>query len=62
MKAYRTPKGEVQIFRPEQNALRMQMGAERLLMVAPTVEQFVDAVKLVVRANKRWVYIYIILY
>ncbi|KAH1049916.1 hypothetical protein AAZX31_08G061500 [Glycine max] len=55
MKAYRRADGEVQIFRPEQNAMRMQMGAERLLMVAPSVEQYVDAVKQVVHANKRWV-------
>ncbi|GAU45314.1 hypothetical protein TSUD_84310, partial [Trifolium subterraneum] len=55
MKAYRTTNGEVQIFRPEENALRMRMGAERLLMPSPSVEQYVDAVKKVVRANKRWV-------
>ncbi|KAK2443111.1 branched-chain-amino-acid transaminase [Trifolium repens] len=55
MKAYRTPDGEVQIFRPEENALRMRMGAERLLMPSPSVEQYVDAVKQVVNANKRWV-------
>ncbi|XP_061336423.1 branched-chain-amino-acid aminotransferase 2, chloroplastic-like isoform X2 [Gastrolobium bilobum] len=55
MKASRRQDGEVQIFRPEENALRMQMGAERLLMVSPSVEQYVDAVKQVVRANKRWV-------
>jgi branched-subunit amino acid aminotransferase/4-amino-4-deoxychorismate lyase len=55
MKAYRTPDGEVQIFRPEENALRMRMGAERLLMPSPSVEQYVDAIKQVVNANKRWV-------
>lgn len=58
MKAYRRPDGEVQLFRPEENALRIQMGADRLLLAAPSVEQYVDAVKQVVRANKRWVYIY----
>ncbi|KAL2343899.1 hypothetical protein Fmac_005184 [Flemingia macrophylla] len=55
MKAYRREDGEVQIFRPEQNAMRMKMGADRLLMVAPSVEQYIDAVKQVVRSNKRWV-------
>lgn len=55
MKAYRTANDELQLFRPEENALRMQMGAERLLMAAPSVEQYIDAVKQVVRANKRWV-------
>ncbi|KAK7400430.1 hypothetical protein VNO78_11636 [Psophocarpus tetragonolobus] len=55
MKAYRRADGEVQLFRPKENAMRMQVGAERLLMVAPSIEQFVDAVKQVVSANKRWV-------
>jgi len=57
MKAYRTKDGNVQLFRPEENALRMQIGAERLLMPSPSVEQYIDAVKQVVRANKRWVYL-----
>lgn len=52
MKAYRRADGEVQIFRPEQNAMRMQMGAERLLMVAPSVEQYVDEKKLAVNFAK----------
>ncbi|KAK7363015.1 hypothetical protein VNO77_05143 [Canavalia gladiata] len=55
MKAYRRPDGEVQLFRPEENAVRIRMGAERLLMTAPSVDQYVDAVKQVVRANLRWV-------
>ncbi|RDY03781.1 Branched-chain amino acid aminotransferase 1, mitochondrial, partial [Mucuna pruriens] len=55
MKAYRTPDGKVQLFRPEENSLRMQKGAERLQMVAPSVKQYIDAVKKVVLANKRWV-------
>jgi branched-chain amino acid aminotransferase len=55
MKAYRTKDGNVQLFRPEENALRMQMGAERLLMPSPSVGQYIDAVKQVVHANKRWV-------
>ncbi|XP_004504892.1 branched-chain-amino-acid aminotransferase 2, chloroplastic-like isoform X2 [Cicer arietinum] len=55
MKAYKREDGGVQLFRPEENALRMRMGAERLLMPAPNVEQYIDAVKHVVHANKRWV-------
>lgn len=35
--------------------MRMIMGAERMCMPSPTVEQFVDAVKATVLANKRWV-------
>ncbi|XP_010936201.2 branched-chain-amino-acid aminotransferase 5, chloroplastic [Elaeis guineensis] len=55
LKAYRKEDGSILLFRPEENALRMRMGAERLCMPAPTVQQFVDAVKLTVLANKRWV-------
>ncbi|XP_058069650.1 branched-chain-amino-acid aminotransferase 3, chloroplastic-like isoform X3 [Magnolia sinica] len=55
LKAYRKEDGSILLFRPEENALRMRMGAERMCMPAPTVEQFVDAVKLTVLANKRWV-------
>lgn len=31
------------------------MGAERMCMQSPTVDQFVEAVKATVSANKRWV-------
>lgn len=55
MKAYRKEDGNILLFRPEENALRMRMGAERMCMPSPTVEQFVEAVKATVLANKRWV-------
>ncbi|KAL2348286.1 hypothetical protein Fmac_002286 [Flemingia macrophylla] len=55
LKAYRKQDGNILLFRPEENALRMQIGAERMCMPAPTVEQFVEAVKDTVLANKRWV-------
>ncbi|XP_042485883.1 branched-chain amino acid aminotransferase 2, chloroplastic-like isoform X2 [Macadamia integrifolia] len=55
LKAYRKEDGSVVLFRPKENALRMRMGAERMCMTAPTVEHFVEAVKLTVLANKRWV-------
>ncbi|KAF5740095.1 branched-chain-amino-acid aminotransferase 2 chloroplastic-like isoform X1 [Tripterygium wilfordii] len=53
-KAYRTEDGRLLLFRPDQNAIRMKMGADRLCMSCPTVEQFVDAVKQIALANKRW--------
>ncbi|WOL10921.1 branched-chain-amino-acid aminotransferase 3, chloroplastic-like [Canna indica] len=43
------------LFRPEENALRMKMGAERMCMPSPSVDQFIHAVKETVLANKRWV-------
>lgn len=55
LKAYRKKNGSILLFRPEENALRMRMGAERMCMPSPTVEQFLEAVKLTVLANKRWV-------
>ncbi|KAH9625967.1 hypothetical protein KSS87_022367 [Heliosperma pusillum] len=55
MKVIRREDGRVVLFRPEQNALRMQVGAERMCMPSPSVHQFVDAVKQTALANKRWI-------
>ncbi|KAG0455682.1 hypothetical protein HPP92_023470, partial [Vanilla planifolia] len=55
LKAYRREDGSILLFRPEENALRMRLGAERMCMPSPTVEHFVDAVKKVVVANKCWI-------
>lgn len=55
LKAYKKEDGNILLFRPEENALRMRMGAERMCMPYPTVEQFVEAVKVTVLANERWV-------
>ena len=56
LKAYRREDGKVQLFRPEQNALRMKLGAERMCLTSPSVDQFVEAVKQTVLANKHWVF------
>ena len=61
LKAYRTEEEEILLFRPEENAMRMISGAERLCMPAPPVDLFVQAVKRTVLANKRWVCIYLVL-
>ncbi|GER39616.1 branched-chain-amino-acid aminotransferase [Striga asiatica] len=55
LKAYRKSDGNILLFRPEENAQRLKMGAERMCMPAPTVEQFVEAVKATVLANERWI-------
>ncbi|GMI87945.1 branched-chain aminotransferase 6 [Hibiscus trionum] len=55
LKAYRKEDEGILLFRPEENALRMKMGADRMCMPSPTVEQFIDAVKRTAVANKRWV-------
>ncbi|XP_075085854.1 branched-chain amino acid aminotransferase 2, chloroplastic-like [Nicotiana tabacum] len=55
LKAYKRHDGNILLFRPEENALRMKMGAERICMPSPSVEQFVEAVKATVLANERWI-------
>ncbi|KAL0715488.1 hypothetical protein Bca4012_064810 [Brassica carinata] len=55
LKAYRTEDGRITLFRPDQNSLRMQTGADRLCMTSPSADQFVQAVKQTVLANKKWV-------
>ncbi|XP_012447012.2 branched-chain-amino-acid aminotransferase 2, chloroplastic isoform X2 [Gossypium raimondii] len=54
-KANRTEDGRILLFRPDQNATRMMHGAERMCMPSPSIQQFVDAVKETVFANKRWI-------
>lgn len=54
-KAYRRDDGRLFLFRPEQNAIRMQIGAERMCMPSPSIQQFVDAVKQTAIANRRWI-------
>ena len=55
MKAYRDPEGGVRLFRPEENALRMQSSCQRLCIPTVPVEDFVEAVKALVRLEERWV-------
>ncbi|XP_065848136.1 branched-chain-amino-acid aminotransferase 2, chloroplastic-like [Euphorbia lathyris] len=53
-KAYRKKDGGLFLFRPDENAIRMKIGAERMCMPSPSVHQFTDAVKQTAIANKRW--------
>ena len=55
MKAYRTAKNRVVFFRPDENARRMQRGADRLKMPPVPESIFIDAVEQVVQANIDWV-------
>ncbi|SJZ38731.1 branched-chain amino acid aminotransferase [Pilibacter termitis] len=55
LKAYRTKKGNVQLFRVDENAKRLNNSAKRLLMPEVPVEKFIDACKQVVRANEEYV-------
>lgn len=54
-KAYRREDGGIFLFRPQENAIRMQIGAERMCMSSPSIQQFVDAVKQTALSNRRWI-------
>ncbi len=55
MKAYRTPDGAVQLFRPDQNAQRMKNTNARMCLPSLPVEDFVHAVKALVKVESDWV-------
>lgn len=55
MKAYRTPDGTIQLFRPEKNAARFQSTHERICMPAIPEDDFVAAIKALVKVEKDWV-------
>ncbi len=55
MKAYRTADGSVQLFRPYDNARRMNDSCERLCIPRIPEELFVEGVKALVRTDKDWV-------
>lgn len=55
LKAYRCKDGSVNIFRPDQNALRMQSSCQRLIMPEIPTDVFVDACVQVVKANQRFI-------
>ncbi|MBN6062985.1 branched-chain amino acid aminotransferase [Aggregatibacter actinomycetemcomitans] len=55
LKAYRCKDGSINLFRPDQNAKRMQKTCDRLLMPQVPTEFFIRACKEVVKANERWV-------
>ncbi len=55
LKAYRTKDGNIQLFRPDQNAKRMAASCKRLLMPEISEEKFIDACVQVVKANADYV-------
>ncbi len=55
LKAYRTAEGKIQLFRPEMNAKRMINSNARLCMPAFPEEDFVEAVKALVKIEEDWV-------
>ena len=55
MKAYRTPEGKVQLFRPIENARRLNSSCRRLCIPEIPEDDFVQAVKALVSVEKDWV-------
>ncbi len=55
MKAHRTEKGEVVIFRPDQNAMRMQKSAHRMCMAHIPEEIFIEGMRKLVELDQLWV-------
>src|SRR5690606_4717371 len=51
LKAFRGKDGRVALFRPDRNAERMRLSAERLVMEAPSEALFVEACKMAVEQN-----------
>lgn len=55
LKAYRTPNGDIQLFRPDENARRLNRSCRRVMMPEMPIEKFIDACMQVVKANEDYV-------
>ena len=55
LKAYRMSDGSIVTFRPQQNARRFQRSAKRIAMPELPEEAFLEAIRLLVDADKEWV-------
>lgn len=55
LKAYRTKDGSIQLFRPDENAKRLNRSCARVLMPEVPVDKFIDACMQVVKANAHYV-------
>jgi len=54
LKAYAQPDGSTAIFRPDQNAIRLQRSAERLALPRLEVETFIEVIDLLVSTDRAW--------
>ncbi len=55
LKAYRCPDGKVRLFRPEENAARMQSTSRGIVMPEVPTELFIEMVEKVVRLNEKFI-------
>ncbi|HNW33577.1 MAG TPA: branched-chain amino acid aminotransferase [Candidatus Ozemobacteraceae bacterium] len=55
LKAYRTPKNEIQMFRPDMNAKRFIRSAARLCMPSIPENDFIESIEALIRQEQEWV-------
>lgn len=55
LKAHRNKEGEILIFRPEENAKRLQRSAERMCMPPVPIELFMEAIEELIKLDQAWV-------
>ena len=55
LKAYRGKDGKIRVFRPQANAERLQSTCRGILMPELSTEKFCEAVRMVVKANERFI-------
>ena len=55
LKAYRCPDGKVRVFRPEENAARLQRTCRGIVMPEQPTSLFIEMVKKVVRLNQEYI-------
>lgn len=55
MKAYKTPNGEIQLFRPDENFKRLNKSNERVCMPQIDIDFAVDAVMQLVKLDQDWI-------
>ncbi|MBX3706101.1 MAG: branched-chain amino acid aminotransferase [Pseudomonadales bacterium] len=55
LKAYRTPDARITLFRPQENARRFRLSAERMAMPVLPDELFLQAIEELIRVDRDWV-------
>lgn len=55
LKAYRSPRDTILLFRPDKNAARLNRSAARMCMPAVDEAMFLDAIKTIVATDRDWV-------
>ncbi len=55
MKAYRAPDGTIRLFRPDMNAKRLNRTNDRMIIPQIPVEDFIQAVKTLVKVEEDWI-------